>query len=1197
MKLLTDTAPDDLLRNKLGFRRMMAIEHPNLLRVDRIYQLGTCIALAMEEIDGITLTEAVQGFQATEPALAYQRLLSLLRDYASGLAMMHAHGYIHRDLKPDNLMVDRKGRGRVIDYGLVDAFELEQSAFGARGFLLGTPHYFAPEVIWSQRYLPAGDIFSLGIVTLDALHEIQTHRGPRQAELQRSNESQHDDAERIVDAIDDLSDSVPEVILEACREMLERHPADRPTAMELVRLGLPHSQPVQWPHEEPIIGRDAERREIVAWVEEIFCGNVGRLHVTGPSGIGKSRLMEQVVEHIESKNWGQVFSAKCRSREDQPLQAFDQICDAIAHRYMKGDRERLELDAVSASMLKTIFPVLENVFASSPPTLVGGSNVEPLDALEAAARMSDQLRLVGPLFLVIDDAQWADRDSLNVLDRLQTAVGREGLGIITVSREPDDPQRLRASKYIHLGPIDVDSAVTILRRAAQRWDVDVPAEMICELAEASGGSPFRLRELADEFRPGGVLSEFALSQQFETQPPLLSQVSELWKRRVGRLSDDAKKVLTFVVTAGGQVSTQQLAELTELGNSVDASVSELARQRLINDEATGGECISVFHDHVADELIKHLSVDAMREAHQQWALLLSRQQDAGSLSARIAGHFFNAGKPGRAVAHAILAAEDAERRAAISEAARWYTRVVDYVDGVERASVLSHAARCYDKADFPLPAADCYQRLADLVQGSERIECTFQAIRLLIRGGRFDLARDQISVFAGALGLPKPKLAWRGRIALMTGRLRARLRDRDALLHSVVEMTASESVSVTGGAPATEADASGSPSNRRALKFCDSLIRPMSLFDHLYAEELSLEAIRLALNYGTRAERLHAAITESVFQCVDKGHRRIEGESNLLTLKPHVARLNCSFTSGELWAGIAYSHALACRWNQVALPVQTSLEHYQHLGRSLGFESAHVQWLDVWANWHLGRWTAMRIQTERMLEDGQRRNDLLQQMLSSGGLGSSAFLAIDRPDQLQQFQEFSRELNYHSSLPQLPDVFDWIRSIQLSLYQGKFDEAWHHVELLEPKLRRFPVNRIQLFRVTSAMLSALTAIHNLKGDYRDPWRLRAQVRIDRLSQEQSSLTTMLANYFGGLLQSCIARHQRSSSARSEAEQRLTAARDQASMGRLRPFQLAAMDGLIEVRTGRSLGRLDRRMIKQGIVCPRQFRRLYTVADE
>ena len=188
-------------------------------------------------------------------------------------------------------------------------------------------------------------------------------------------------------------------------------------------------------------------------MDEIFGGDVGRLHITGPSGIGKTRLVEETVKHIESKNWGQVFVARCRSREDQPLQAFDQLCDAITNRYMKGDREPLELDPVSAEILESIFPVLKSVMTCCMQLAPAGTTTERLDALEAAARMSVQLRIVGPLFLVIDDSQWADRDSLNALDRLQSALGEEGLGIVTVSRDVDDPQRVPASKYVQLQPL------------------------------------------------------------------------------------------------------------------------------------------------------------------------------------------------------------------------------------------------------------------------------------------------------------------------------------------------------------------------------------------------------------------------------------------------------------------------------------------------------------------------------------------------------------------------------------------------------------------------------------------------------------------------------------------------------------------------------------------------------------------------
>ena len=156
LKLLRSCSPDELLRNKLGFRRMMPIAHPNLLRVDRIYQLGSCIALSMEEVKGVTFAEAVKEYRKLEPVQAYRRLLSLLRDFSAGLDAMHSHELLHRDIKPDNLMVDESGRGRIIDYGLVESFGLNRTAGCGSNFLVGTPHFFPPEVICTQLYLPAG---------------------------------------------------------------------------------------------------------------------------------------------------------------------------------------------------------------------------------------------------------------------------------------------------------------------------------------------------------------------------------------------------------------------------------------------------------------------------------------------------------------------------------------------------------------------------------------------------------------------------------------------------------------------------------------------------------------------------------------------------------------------------------------------------------------------------------------------------------------------------------------------------------------------------------------------------------------------------------------------------------------------------------------------------------------------------------
>lgn len=1191
LKLLKHGPPDDLLRNKLGFRRMMTIDHPNLLRVDRIHQLGSYIALSMEEVEGHTFRRARVELRELPRDVAYEALLKLLRDYAAGLAVMHGHGFVHRDIKPENVMVDRGGNGRVIDYGLVDAYELNETSIGTRRFLLGTPHYIAPEVIYRQQYLPAGDIFSLGMMTLDTLRMLERAADQDVTDVKRSEDSQTEDAARIGEAIEQLPDSVPTILRETCREMLDRHAADRPTAMALARLGLPPSQQIPWTIEPPMLGRDSETEQCKEWVDGIFSGKLGRLHLTGDSGLGKTRLAQDIISYIESKNWGQVFYSRCRVREDQPLQAFDQICDAIAHRYMSGDREKVQLDPVSVEILQSVFPLLKNVLVSTLQLAPAGESNQRWDALEAAARFSEQLRQVGPLFIVIDDSQWADRDSRGVLDRLQSAECGVGLGIVTVSRSRQDPQHCPATSYLHLRPLESSDSVQLLRNAAKRWGTGVTDGILRRLARLAGGSPFRLQELAEEFRPGGALHDVSTDSNSDIAD--LAPLHRLWQRRAERLSNEARRVLPFIVTAGGNVSLEQLGELTGLDESVDAAVSELVQQRLAIDEATGGECITIYHDRVADELIKTFSDQVKHEAHNAWAALLVRQDNPESLAARIAGHWFAAGQPGRAIAHAILAAEDAERRLAMGEAGRWYAKVIHHVSGEERVRQLRNAARCFYQADHPVQAAKYYQELSQLLDGDERLECMLLATAMSIRCGRFEQVRQQLQELAGILNLPKPKSSWKSKLALSAAVARVSVGGYHKLLSGISEETERPP---TAGASheATGPSVSDSPRKKRqqqAMRLCLSLVRPLSLFDNQYAAELSLAGTLLATTHGDAKEKVHAAVARAVFGCYDKGRRRIESEASLLMLKPLVERIGHHTATGDLWAGIAYSHALACRWDQVGQPVETAVKYYDRLTDTHGFEVAHTRWLDLWANWHLGRWDAMRQLGDRMFEDATRRDDLFQRVVAMGGYGVGTWLIRDRTDELQIVQRQTREMLGETEQVQLFHVFDWIASIQTMLYQGNYEQAWQTHQSFEPTMRRQPFRQLQMLRTAQSLLGATISWNRLVTEQSNHWVAPLESFVRSLRQEQTGFADVMADLFGGLM---LSQQADSNATGEQALTMLKRASEQSRQRRLRPYYLIAEDAIGSIESGHGDQLIQQKMRKANVARPDRLQRLYAL---
>ncbi len=147
-------------------RAMARLSHPNVVTV---FDVGThegSVFVAMEFVDGITLREWLERPRAVGDVLA------MLRQAAEGLAAAHAAGLVHRDFKPENVIIGRDNRLRVLDFGLakpVDA-EVTQDLLTLSGTVLGTPRYMSPEQFRGEPADAKSDQFSWGVVAYEAIY-------------------------------------------------------------------------------------------------------------------------------------------------------------------------------------------------------------------------------------------------------------------------------------------------------------------------------------------------------------------------------------------------------------------------------------------------------------------------------------------------------------------------------------------------------------------------------------------------------------------------------------------------------------------------------------------------------------------------------------------------------------------------------------------------------------------------------------------------------------------------------------------------------------------------------------------------------------------------------------------------------------------------------------------------------------------
>ncbi len=153
-------------------RAAAALDHPNVVAVHDWGEDDTGAFLVLQLINGPSLREVLRHSGRLDPATA----AAVLRPGAQGLAAAHAAGLVHRDVKPENLLLGRDGTVRVTDFGLARAAASASSTFGT-DVLMGSPHYLAPEAVHGEPLDPRADVYALGVVLFECLTGRPPHQG------------------------------------------------------------------------------------------------------------------------------------------------------------------------------------------------------------------------------------------------------------------------------------------------------------------------------------------------------------------------------------------------------------------------------------------------------------------------------------------------------------------------------------------------------------------------------------------------------------------------------------------------------------------------------------------------------------------------------------------------------------------------------------------------------------------------------------------------------------------------------------------------------------------------------------------------------------------------------------------------------------------------------------------------------------
>jgi len=226
IKLLPPTrASDAKLRERFlrEARTAAKLSHPHIIPIFTVDEVGEFVFFAMAYVAGETLTERV----VRRGPLAPSEAARVLREIAWALAYAHSQGLVHRDVKPDNIMLEEaSGRGLVADFGI--AGQVRGAAGLDGGEVIGTPEFMSPEQALGEHVDARSDLYALGVVGFFALSGKLPFEAGKAAEVLAKQVTEP------APPLASVAPGVPRRISQAIDRCLAKDPADRPASGENV---------------------------------------------------------------------------------------------------------------------------------------------------------------------------------------------------------------------------------------------------------------------------------------------------------------------------------------------------------------------------------------------------------------------------------------------------------------------------------------------------------------------------------------------------------------------------------------------------------------------------------------------------------------------------------------------------------------------------------------------------------------------------------------------------------------------------------------------------------------------------------------------------------------------------------------------------------------------------------------------------
>jgi serine/threonine protein kinase/tetratricopeptide (TPR) repeat protein len=711
---------------KRQFLTLCQIEHPNLARVfdfGRIFTSDTGeylhdLYFTLEYVEGPSLLEA------TEKA-SWEQISELFYQLGHALSYLHAHGLIHGDLNPQNILVtetisdqEHISLAKIIDFGFV--FTPEQS--GSED-LRGTLPYLAPELINGQPFDHRIDLYALGVT----LYEILTRRLPYEAEAIVRLLKDH--LLTPPPPVSRFRPDAPPILAHLAERLLRKDAIARGTdALEIA-----HELAAMVPHErilldlvgnfhvKKVVGREAEYNTLFDMLaplrgseQQKSQGPLVRVAaLIGETGIGKTSLLERVWRSAQVEEIPFVYARSSALRESA-IQLMHQTLRQLFSVLLVTTPGCGQLFNRFRSLFRAITPELTMDFTPEPAS--SGSNEEspPLNTFDAYIRFLQAAAGCRPFALCVEDVETLDVEGQMLLGRAVRALG-SCPAVLLLSSESEAPLRsilqeaFKDAQIIPLGGLS-EEGIRELTRLTLRC-ADIPAGTARHIREEIGGSPWILKEFLSQFDAATGEARLAALETALSggggSGELPKTVQQAYSNIFSQLKPEERYILSVASCFRDAVPRLILSHLCPYSPArLGHFLTRLLKKEILS--SSGGGTGYRF-----TQARFHRSVfESIGETKQALHLLIAEELEklVGDPE-ELAFHFHLAGEPERTYTYSLRAAERARLASAFGEQIRLLSEALNVTPDREKSSVLEQLAEGYAHTGQHQEASRIYQSL------------------------------------------------------------------------------------------------------------------------------------------------------------------------------------------------------------------------------------------------------------------------------------------------------------------------------------------------------------------------------------------------------------------------------------------------------------------------------------------------------